>query len=91
MGGIVSAFWSASDTESKNLSSNFLDGGLVSAIWSASDTESKNLSPNFRCGGVSALAENTSSFQEVSPPWQRTPSTAFVDVSTFWSASDTNS
>ena len=35
-------------------------------FWSASDTESKNLSPNIRYGGVTTLAQNTSSFQEVS-------------------------
>ena len=30
------------------------------------------------------------SIQELSPPWQRTPSAAFEDVSTIWSASDTD-
>ena len=62
------------------------------AFWSASDTDSKNLSSNFRCGGVSAVVQiSFFSFQEVSSPWQRTSSATFVDVSTFWSASDTDS
>ena len=48
-----------------------MGGGLSLCFWSASDTESKNLSPNIRYGGVTTLAQNTSSFQEVSPPRQR--------------------
>ena len=106
--GIVSTFWSASDTESqnpksqlwmggvslpfdqqvtlspKNLNLNFGWGvvsdqqvtlliwmGVFSTFWSASDTESKNLAPNIRYGGVTTLAQNTFSFQQVSPPRQR--------------------
>ena len=91
LSGGVSAFWSASNIDFKSLSVNFLDGVGVSTFWSASDTDFKNLSPKFRCDGVPALAENTfCNFQEVSPPWQRVPSGAFVDVSAFWSANDTD-
>ena len=60
--GVVSAFWSASDTESKTPKYH-LWMGVVSAFWSASDTESKNLSPNIRYGGVSTLTQNTSIFR----------------------------
>ena len=49
----------------------------------------KNLSPNMRCGGVSALVENTCSFQEMSLPWQRHLVLIGGIVSTFSSASDT--
>ena len=48
-----------------------MGGGLSLCFWSASDTESKNISPNIRYGGVTTLTQNTSSFQEVSPPRQR--------------------
>ena len=103
----VSAFWSASDTDFKNLSLG------VSTFWSASDTYFKNLSlvvsllirvslplgvftywsgchclliskwhwlqkPKFKL----SLAQVVSTF------W--TPSAAFEDVSTIWSASDTD-
>ena len=70
--GVVSTFWSACDTESQNLKSQ-LWMGVVSAFWSANDTESKclHLSPNIRYGGVTTLAQNTCSFQQVSPPRQR--------------------
>ena len=80
--GVVSTFWSANDT--------WLQGGL-SLPFDQQVTLNPNTCPNFRCGGVSALAENSfCSIQELSPPWQRTPSAAFEDVSTIWSASDTD-
>ena len=69
--GVVSTFWSASDTESKKPKSQLWVGGLSLHFWSPSDTESKNLAPNIRYGGVTTLAQTTSSFQEVSPPRQR--------------------
>ena len=68
--GVVFIFWSASDTKSQKPKPQ-LWMGVFSTFWSASDTESKNLSPNIRYGGVTTLAQNTSSFQEVSPPRQR--------------------
>ena len=68
--GVVFVFWSASDTKSQKPKPQ-LWMGVFSTFWSASDTESKNLSPNIRYGGVTTLAQNTSSFQEVSPPRQR--------------------
>ena len=80
--GVVSTFWSANDT--------WLQGGL-SLPFDQQVTLNPNTCPNFRCGGVSALAENSfCSIQELSPPWQRTPSAAFEDVYTIWSASDTD-
>ena len=68
--GVISVFWSANDTETKKFKSQ-LWMGVVSAFWSASDTESINVSPNIRYGGVTTLAQNTFSFQQVSPPRQR--------------------
>ena len=40
----VSTFWSASDTDFKNLSSNFHWWGVVSTFWPAHDTDFKHLS-----------------------------------------------
>ena len=69
--GVVSTFWSASDTDFKNLSSNFLHLGrtlsaaFLSTFWSASDTDLKNLS--FGC--LHLLIRVSQSFdQQVTPP-----------------------
>ena len=68
--GVVSTFWSASDTESQKLKFQLWMG--LSLPFDQQVTLSPEiLSPYFRYGGVSTLAQNTSSFQEVSRPRQR--------------------
>ena len=54
----------------KILSCNF-EWGLSLPFDQQVTLSPKNLSPNIRYGGVTTLAQNTSSFQEVSPPRQR--------------------
>ena len=70
--GVVSPFWSVSDIESKKSKSHLC---LLISKWHWVQKNLKlspeNLSPNIRYGGVTTLAQNTSSFQEVSPPRQR--------------------
>ena len=112
---VVSTFWSASNTDMKNLclgvytiwgvclylwvSPLFHQG--VSAFWSASDNDFKNLSPNFRMWWVVSAIWSArdillqKAVQELSPPFGR-ESPLWVlqlfdqDVSTIWSASDTD-
>ena len=56
LSGGVSTFWSASNTDFKNLSSNFLVGRkLVFSFWSASDTESKKPKCELWMGVTSTL------------------------------------
>ena len=56
---------------SKKPKSQLWMGRLSPSFDQQATLSSKSLSPNIRCGGVSALAENTFSFQQVSPPRQR--------------------
>ena len=87
--------WSASETDFKNLSSNF-HWGVVSTFWSASDTDFKNLSL-----GVHLLIRVSPPLgdtlkhlfhQGVSTFWSGCDfvSSFHQDVSAFWSASDTD-
>ena len=48
-----------------------MGGGLSLPFDQQVTLSPRKLSPNIRYGGVSTLAQNTSSFQEVSPPRQR--------------------
>ena len=73
--------------------SNFLDGGLSLPFDQHMMLSPKKLSPNFRWGGLSPPFDQQVTLTPktqvptlgvvVSPPWQRTPSAAFVDVSAF--------
>ena len=69
-GGLSLPFDQQVTLSPKNLSPNF-GWGLSPPFDQQMTLSLRNLSPNIRCGGVSTLAQNTSSFQEVSPPRQR--------------------
>ena len=87
-GGFVSTYWSANDTDFKNLSFGCLclSIRMFSIFWSANDTDFKNLSSNFHWRELSPPFDQqviltSKTYVCVSPPFHH-------GVSAFCSASD---